>query len=70
MKHDPSGHTLDNQLQLPWRPNLAGGYSSGMIGLPGGSSGEGPATLAGLLFVASCAVALVAGLVWFLFHAI
>ncbi len=39
-------------------------------GLPGGSSGEGPATIGGLLFVAACTVACVAGLLWLLFQTV
>jgi hypothetical protein len=40
------------------------------IGLPGGSSGELPATFAGLGFVAACGAAVVSGLLWLLFHTI
>lgn len=41
-----------------------------MIGLPGGSSGEGPASLVSLLFVVVVTAAVLAGLVWFLFYAV
>jgi hypothetical protein len=41
-----------------------------IVGLPGGSSGNGPATLGGILFVSTVAAIVAAGLLWLLFHAL